>query len=582
MDYYFSIIQNVFPSPFDHQLTPKRTSVRRGCRPHVVWVTCDPTMKIGTSVSLRGEDNGGATESSITNINGDSTEREEGCRDEKASTSLPTYDLARFLTVDSETGKKVAWYYPTSCDDDGGPTMDHKKKVGSSGCFLSSGIPSDRRIATMLPDAYDNSSLEKTEIPRMMPLLWVSDDLGNIYKLQHPALPSTAVGTSEVDGVDAFASSVSSGQKRSRPIDLDDPNERPLQRPRAEGFPLSSLPTTWELVVPSRSVLTSLAYPSDDGVEGPSVGALFGVSRGSPGWAGLAWAPSGPRLFSAREGFSDLRLVDPVARAVVRTYGTTHGPTGLFVPGGSSWSSHEAGSGGNSLLVDTVLITEGCLATLFDVRCPGVVMSLTAQLADATQHVRQSQGTTDASNGKNGANPKAGSASSPPLVASRLTSSAGTIRDVCGTANSFEVALCIDRALCVYDFRKFTRLWTSLNVLKYEIGSIASLGGGRAVACAGIDSEVRIVSLYPKHNLASDNTASSCLTLQAKKGKGDNAANIAEECEDEDSPKGTFRTRLDTTTACETTWQGGWVTSYNHAGAAAVGVSMTNELFLAQ
>lgn len=60
------------------------------------------------------------------------------------------------------------------------------------------------------------------------------------------------------------------------------------------------------------------------------------------------------------------------------------------------------------------------------------------------------------------------------LIPGRLTSVNGVISDVCGTRNEFEVALSIDRALCVYDYRKFTRQFTSSAVLKYEIASIAS------------------------------------------------------------------------------------------------------------
>ncbi|CCW68824.1 unnamed protein product [Phytomonas sp. Hart1] len=571
MDHYFSIIQNVLsPSP-GQLLSLKRTYLRGSSRAHVAWVTSDPTMKMGTSVSLLGNDNQGGTESGIDNATGGPAEREGGRSDAKAPVRLSTYDLACLLTVDGETGKRTAWHYPANRDENNDPASCRKKCSASSQCFLSSVIPSDRRITAILLDAYDSVSFEKADIPGMMPSVWVSDELGNIYKLQCSGLASSTESISAVDGVDALTPSISSGKKRSRPIDLGNHPERRPRGPRAGAFSrsplrddLGPLQTTWESVVPSRSVLTSMAYPPDDGAEGGWVRSLLGVSRGSGGWTGLAWASPGPGtrfLFSAREGFSDLRLVDPTARTVVRTYGTTHAPTGMFVPGGSP--ADAAGSGANSILANTVLITEGSLATLFDVRCPGVVMNLTTPMFDPSWHEGQPQ---SASKVGNGGCPQADAGSSPSLVASRLSKATGTIRDACGTANPFEVALCIDRALCVYDFRNFTRHQTSLNVLKYDIASITSLAGGWAVACAGIDAEVRIIPLSSKHTLATDHPTTN-------KTKGEDT---------EDSPKGTFRTRLNSATTCETTWQGGWVTSCNHAGGAAVGVSMNSEVFIAQ
>eukprot|EP00796_Vickermania_ingenoplastis_P005611 gene5611-4031_t len=251
-------------------------------------------------------------------------------------------------------------------------------------------------------------------------------------------------------------------------------------------------------------------------------------SRGLPGWSGLE-ALAASQLVSLREFFQDARVVDRGTGEVVRAYSTTHPPTGLHAP---------------AALPTCFLAAEGPLCTLFDTRCPSAALSWEDSI-----------------------NPKAWRGLQPGddrpscAAASRLTSISGDVRSVCAAASPNEVAMCIDRAVCIYDVRRFARLHTSSNLLKYDVGSIAPTRKGSAIVCVGIDSEVRVIAVGgPKAG-----------------GKGGTTP-----AQDAGSLAGTFRTRLHQTMCCEETWQGGWAASVNDGGAAAVGVSNTGEVFIAQ
>jgi len=304
--------------------------------------------------------------------------------------------------------------------------------------------------------------------------------------------------------------------RNANPID-----EQPKARRRTEGGCGS-----WSSLTPAASTMPSL-IPTDQK-----------KSIGMPGWSALSpLGSSSAALLSVREFFQDTRVIDTATGSVLRCYSTTHPATGVYAPGVDSGS-----------LASCFLITEGRLCTMYDSRCPSAVLTW-----DEAEDMDQWRDVHD----------RCGDAGS--CVKGRLTSIGGIVRDVCGAANPTEVALCMDRAVCVYDVRKFARQLTSSNVLKYNIASVASLRRGTAVACAGLDSEVRLVSLEVKK--------------KAPKSTEFPAQPATEE-ERNENLAGTFRTRLNSSICCEQTWQGGWVTSQGE-GAAAVGVSTTGEVFLA-
>lgn len=428
--------------------------------------------------------------------------RQESLR--KGDSSGGGLALCQLLTVDPETGTQLCLYTPAPKDRDvaGAPPAVHTFPA----------IPSGRRVAAVVPCGGWAGSAEREGS------CFASDTAGNVYHFS-----STAVGA-------AGAGAAVVGAKRPRGGEGD-----------VEG--------RWSLLAPQD---TPLGAPAP-AVSGGALGELLSVSRGVGGWAGLAAVPGDVRLISVREGYSDVRELDPETGVVLNAFSTTHAPTGCLAT-----SPY------------TLVVAEGTLATVFDLRARAAVdwndFSTVADLRGAPapppapaslgedQPQPQQRGDTERS-------------SRLPLVPARLTSTTGVVTDVCGTARADEIALSIDRALCLFDTRKFTRLATSTNVLKYTIGSVSSVAGGRACVCTGIDAEVRVVALAPKTEAGSG---------------GRKPQSAAEAGAQPETHSGTFRTRLNTTVCCESNWSGGWVSSCNLNGAASVGISMNNEVFLAQ
>ncbi|KPA85899.1 hypothetical protein ABB37_00213 [Leptomonas pyrrhocoris] len=572
--YNFSTVNNVLP------LGVQRAYVPRASRPHLAWVApASPSASphaLGEHCRLKGD--GTAARETLAA----QEEREKDERRLRAGTPAATavssssspevmseVALRGLLTTDGATGTQLTLYHDLSAP--GVPVRS--STVPSHRCVVALWAPSRNAEADEDPGAY----LEG-DVP-----LYVSDDVGNVFHHRWDARggvkePATKRHRGESEPVDAWASVAGAH---------------------------SHLPSN----LPSLSFASS--SPSSE------LEALFTVARGAPGWAGLSMLSAGsssdaPQLISVREFYHDVRVIDPVQHAVVRVYSTTHPPTGLLCPPVQA-APH------------CVLVTEGCLATMFDVRCPSAVLSLgevyaaqeewaaakKAAEAEKLQQQHEERGESSAASSK-GKHTSTGDSAAPPppplpppLVAGRLTSTVGQVRDVCSTANPFEVACAVDRALCVYDLRKFNRLFTSSSVLKYVIGSVASVAAGRGIVCAGIDSEVRLVSLYDKTN---DATQEATLSLAARavaqsqkkqrsgtlkkteevnkaaEKKGNGCAASAPPIFDVDSmgPGGTFRTRLSTSVSCTSVWQGGWVSTQSLSGVAAVGVSVDGEVFLAQ
>nr|CCC51347.1 conserved hypothetical protein [Trypanosoma vivax Y486] len=251
-----------------------------------------------------------------------------------------------------------------------------------------------------------------------------------------------------------------------------------------------------------------------------------GNSYGACGWCGLAFL-SDRHLVCCREFFFDLRLLDAEAGGVVRQYGTTHTATGVAAcPAVSPYCA---------------VVAEGPLATLYDVRCPGVV--LTQSEGRAALHGTQYE-----------------------LVTGRFTHPTETIADVCVTGSDYEVVLAVGRAVCVHDVRKWVRTGISTNVLKYDIGSIAPFAGGRAVVAVGIDAEARQVPLCSVPTVGSSsqgNVTDAVSTGPLGNGCGPSTTS--------------FRNRIGSSLNCMSTWQGGWVSSL--CGTCATGISADHEFF---
>lgn len=448
----------------------------------------------------------------VSCLKGDGT----GCR--VAAHGQPSTGLSGLVTVDSANGSQLVAYGQES-------HVNVRRTATAS-------LPSQRRIvATLLHPKTTAAAAAAAGVVGDLPPLLVSDDRGSIYEF-------APLGGEPAD-----------------------------RRARLEGAAVST--GSWRLLTPDRSPL-----PSSVIINGahPPVPRGLDVSRGTPGWVGLGWSAATSHLICAREGFHDVRVLDLGTGDVVRTYGTTHGPSGMCVL-----------DPGHGPLATCAIVTEGCLATLFDLRCPSAVVPLTSTTLAAMN--------IDEGN----AAPPRSAADGSSLLVDRLTSTAGRITDACSTASPFEVALSIDRALCVYDYRKLKRLWTSSNVLKYSIGSIAATAGGRAVVCAGIDAEVRIVQLFPKDAVGEVQPLLSFADIHKQQATATSITNnvhahgaVEPSTENTQAPaaddpsRSTFRTRLNTSVCCETTWQGGWVTALNEGHSIAVGVSMNNELFVAQ
>jgi hypothetical protein len=552
--YSFSTVNHVLP------LGVQRAYVPRASRPHLAWAaptsSSDAPHALGEHSRLKG-DGTAARETRAAQEEREKDEEERRSGTSPSSSSVSEVTLRALFTTDGATGRQLTLY-------------DDATSPGSPKC--SSAVPSQRRVVALWsPPSHSSEENLSRLLGGDLPL-FVSDDIGNIFHHRWEA--------------------------------SSDAGEPSAKRHRGEHGETLSSAGAWTPIVSAHSLLPSRASASAVNPPSSSLEALFSVSRGAPGWAGLTvlsteTATNAPLLISAREFYHDVRVIDPVQHEVVRVYSTTHPPTGFHCPSVQA-APH------------CVLVTEGCLATLFDVRCPSAVLSLSevyaaqaewaaakeAPAAEKLHQVQEEGNTVEApAKGKrgNGEETAAGGSKAaavtpafPPLVPGRLTSTVGQVRDVCGTANPFEVACAVDRALCVYDLRKFSRLFTSSSVLKYVIGGVTPVAGGRGIVCAGIDSEVRLVPLYDK----TETTASLSLAARAvalaqktkqrtdtpKKGEGRPPVLDVESM----GPGGTFRTRLSTSVSCTSVWQGGWVSTQDVAGVAAVGLSVDGELFLAQ
>ncbi|CAD2214643.1 hypothetical protein ADEAN_000209400 [Angomonas deanei] len=313
----------------------------------------------------------------------------------------------------------------------------------------------------------------------------------------------------------------------------EEPPHKKNKRDNGTSHASSEKEYMWEEIVSASQT------PSGDGSGTDSFAALFAkTSYGGPGWSGLARALNPSHLVNSRQYYGDVRLVDVEQKSVVRSYGTSHPSTGIV----------DFTQSNTQELLHCVLVAEGCLATLYDVRCASAVLTL-----DEVRSVAEDESLRERLGGHIG-----------PAVPGRLTSTSGRISDVCAlpTASSawegHEVVLAIDRAVCVYDVRKFTKQFTSSNVLKYVVNSVALTANGTEVVCSGIDSEVRVIPIQRSKE-------------KVKPQKGS---------EDDGALGGTFRTRIDSSMACETSWCGGWVTSEN--GVSAIGLSTANEVFIAK
>lgn len=554
MEYSFSTVSGVLAAQSQRQYVP------RASRPHIAW-TAPPS----SDVSLLGK---------LSRLKGDGTatraaKPSKAAKDNEDEAVEPragdTYGLLQLLTVDASSGTKLHLISPTSV-------------AGGAVSRLSSSIPSNRRAAALLLSSSSNAVGGNANTTAAAALddvesgpTYVSDDLGNIYtytwvaddtappvmKRQRPEVTAAAAG--------GAGNAASSGER--------------------EG--------AWRIVAGAHSSTSrhsSIPLAADATGD---IAALFSTARGGSGWAGLA-ALNASSLVSVREFFSDIRIVDPSSCTVVQTYSTTHQPSGLHLPSLSFPSC--------------VLVTEGCLATLYDSRCPSAVMTLAEIYTAAEDRVTTGEPTDSVVTEKSAAAPPP-----PPLVPGRLTSSTGCIRDVCATAAPMEVAFAIDRALCVYDMRKFNRLFTAASVLKFNIASVAAVAAGRAVVCSGTDTEVRLIPLFARDATPANDGKDGVLSLAggaAAEGRpkqrkatvpsstappppspsASNGAATAAALTTGGGvidvtaigPGGSFRTRLNTSVCCSTMWQGGWVTSFNGGGAAAVGISIDGEIFLAQ
>nr|CCC93566.1 conserved hypothetical protein [Trypanosoma congolense IL3000] len=302
--------------------------------------------------------------------------------------------------------------------------------------------------------------------------------------------------------------------------------EPPMKRPRLEEEP---------------DVETNELLPFWQCVTTPADGTR---SFGAPGWCGLTPLREN-QLACCREFFFDLRLLDTSVSgegAVVRQYGTIHAATGMTTCAG--------------VFPHSVIVAEGPVASVYDTRCSAAVMAQEA--CGPRGHAYH------------------------PLVTSRYTDPMAQIADVCGTDNEFEVVLAAGRALYVTDIRKWTRVGVTTNVLKYNIGSIASFASGRGLVAVGVDAELRIVSLRgncgdpPTGGVTDGHGSVEHGDVDAKKGgSGDHTAGKVKEVEATTS----FRNRIDSVVRCQSTWQGGWVTGLD--GSFATGISADHEFFMA-
>lgn len=471
-----------------------------------------------------------------------------------ASTSQIQYGIQQLLTVDAETGLRLQQY---------GSVPREKARYPSP---VSAPIPSAQPIAALCLGPNKGTQ-------HVSDVVYVSDVVGNIYT----ATAKVVSSSSEL--------AVSPLTVRRR---LENSSTDSHEALFSTDSSFLSSEWEWSLLTPSHAIHTSM-------LEKKETGSGKARLKGLPGWAGLSTLhyPGEQYLLSLREFYQDARVVDCERDGVVvHTYGLTHAPTGLHTPFGLPYC---------------FVAAEGAQCTVFDTRCPGVAMTWkeSSRLNAVKEEVSDGIAKSDARAEDSPRNANKGKISFPSLIQQQFTSVSGLVRDICGTPKPLEIAACIDRALCVFDLRRFNRLFTSSNVLKYNISSITPVGGGKGIVCTGIDSEVCVIPLPTDLRFADDQKKS----LAAHKISEDGLGNSKKGGEGEDTSKasgavglsaaseelaGTFRARLNRSVRCEEAWQGGWVASSrdddggsgrsndNRGGACAVGVSITGELFLAQ
>lgn len=226
------------------------------------------------------------------------------------------------------------------------------------------------------------------------------------------------------------------------------------------------------------------------------------------GWVGLAHSRHDRSLLlCSREYYSDIRLLDVPTGQVRRTLHTQHMPTAVAA---SDIHGH------------TFFVAEGPLVSLYDVR----------------------------------------TAATPSLY----TSLRGvTVSSLCAIPDKPQdtVALCsTDRSVAVMDTRKWTKVFSVQNVLKYDVQHVCPIQRGAFLVCSGRDSEVRVIGLE-----RGEAVTPPAATAEEATTTGADGATFS-----------SFRSRLQDTAQCATVWHGaGWVSD----GTVAVGLSQGNELYFA-
>jgi hypothetical protein len=275
-----------------------------------------------------------------------------------------------------------------------------------------------------------------------------------------------------------------------------------------EASPLKRLRTECEATVSSHAGW-NLVVGAQDHL--PDRGCLPAYGSGG-GWVGLHGI--GRSLVCTREHFLDSRVVDAERGAVVKSIRHMHAPMGV--------TSTESMSG------NSFVCAEGPLLNLYDMR--------TSATTNAASH--------------------------------RCTLPSASFSHVValGAQRPHEIATCqTDRSIILWDVRNWTRVATVPAVLKYATASLASLEGGSSLLCAGVDSEVRIVSTIPVVAPSAGKHSNNPSDVEAK----------AEQATD--APPSSFRNRINETEHCESTWHGTW----SSFGKLAVGMAITGEVYKA-
>jgi hypothetical protein len=244
---------------------------------------------------------------------------------------------------------------------------------------------------------------------------------------------------------------------------------------------------------------------------------------GGGGWWGVApSAADGGKLLLAHETSKRVQLVDAAAQRVAAAFHPMHMPTALAV------------TSGGQALDSGFLLAEGRIVSLWDTRTAGsgAAMSMLTALSDVADVVHpHSLGCTG--------------------VGSHIVITAGT-----------------DRALTVYDLRKWSKQFVAQNVLKFSLNSVAMVSAQQGAAAvdarkgkhpkteygvfvaAGIDTEARVVDTAT-HAFGAPSAAASPTTA--------------------DGPTmGPFRARIATAVHCDAGWHGAWASAPWHGLAAGL------------